>query len=138
MILTVAGLGDVEITNWDAFSKELLTRLGLGISQAMQDEAMKLGLFRSGRYIRGFHHYIDKEGVLNIDNDVYYAIYLEYGTFDYWDLYGLDDYPEKPLKKMNLTPEERIGMPKGMMPFAPMRRILYSQEKIDQIIKEWF
>lgn len=138
MEINIPNIGNVEITNWIEFRNKVLTQLGIGIEQAMQDEAMKMGLYRTGHYIRGFNHYIDKEGVLNIDNGVFYAVYLEYGTYDYWDVYGLDDYPDKPLKKMNMKKEERIGMPKGMMPFAPMRRILYSQERMDEVIRKWF
>jgi len=64
--------------------------------------------------------------------------YLEYGTFEYFDLYGLDDFPDTPIKKKDLSREERTSLPKGMAPFAPIRRVLYNQEKIDQIIREQF
>jgi len=127
-----------EIVNWDEFRRKVLFLLGEGIVNAIQDEALKLGLFKTGRYIRGFHSYVDESGQLNIDNDVYYAKYLEYGTFEYFDIYGLDDFPDTPIKKKDLSREERTSLPKGMAPFAPIRRVLYNQEKIDQIIREQF
>lgn len=136
--INVPGMGNVEITNWDEFREKVLFLIGTGIVQEIQNEAMRMGLFQSGRYIRGFHHYVDMEGNLNIDNDVYYAPYLEFGTYDYFDIFGLDDYPNTPLKKKDLSKERVKDMEKGMMPFAPMRRVLYNQAKIDAIIERSF
>ena len=132
------GIGNVEIVNWDEFRDKVLFLLGTGITQAIQEEAIKLGLYISGRYIRGFHHYVDEIGQLNIDNDVFYAKYLEYGTFEYFDLYGLDDYPDTPIKKKDLSKERRAGLPKGMAPFAPIRRVMYNQSKMDEVIRRMF
>jgi len=127
-----------DIINWDEFRKEVLDLLGTGIVQEIQDEAMRMGLYIDGGYIRGFHKYVDESGELNIDNDKFYAKYIEFGTYDYFDIFGLDDFPEKPLKKKDLPKKRVAEMEKGMMPFAPMRRVLYNQSKMDAIIERQF
>lgn len=136
MIITYGGK-DYDIQNWEEFRNQVYFLLGEGLTQAFQEEAMRMGLVRTGRYVRGFNHYI-KDGELQIDNDAEYAAYLEFGTMEYFDIYGLDSFPQSTIKKFTLNSEQRKKLPSGMNPFAPMRRVLYSQSKVDDIIKRWF
>lgn len=131
---------EYEITNWPAFRSQVLWLLGEGIVNEVQSQAQSFGLFQTGRYIRGFNHFVDDTGFLHIDNDVEYAAYLEYGTLSYFDLFGLDDFPESEdvIKKKEMSRATRDAMPKGMMPFAPIRRVIYSQEMMNKIIKRQF
>lgn len=138
MIINYKGQ-NYEIVNWEEFRNSVMFLLREGVVNAIQNEAKRMRLFGEGRYIRGFEaSYVDENGVLHVDNDTEYAGYLEYGTFDFFDAYGLDTFPATPIKKKDLSKSQREEMPKGMMPFAPVRRVLYSQAKMDEVIRRQF
>ena len=64
--------------------------------------------------------------------------YLEYGTYDFWRRFGFQRFPENPIKKKDLKAKDREGMPKGMMPFASFRRVLFNPNKMEEIVQRGF
>jgi hypothetical protein len=66
--------------------------------------------------------------------------YLEYGTYSYWQKFGLKTFPEPGYpaipKKKEISYEERKKLPKGMQPFAPFRRVLWNEAKMGDIIEK--
>jgi len=124
-----------EITNWDEFSEKLLTAVGFQLEKDIRAEIDKMGLVDTGELRTGLSSSVSN-GELIITNSAPHALHIEYGTFDYWGRFGLDKFPKKPLpKKKNLKKKQREGMPKGMQPFAPIRRVLFNQKKMDEVIK---
>lgn len=135
-ILTIEGLGDVEITNWEEFKEKLLKAIGFQMVNEIQAQIKKMALIDTSEYWQSIDSEIDS-GDLVIFSTVPYAPYLEYGTLQYWNIYGLGNFPSKPHpKKKNLKPEQRKHYPKGMQPFAPFRRVFYNENKMTQIIQK--
>ena len=65
-----------------------------------------------------------ENGELIIESTVEYAAYLEYGTFAYWDRYGISNFPSNVQpKKKDMQAKLRKNFPKGMQPFAMVRRV---------------
>ena len=129
------------ITNWDEFSEKLLWAIGFQIeAEALnQIRRMKLmGKKGAGGRLFGSYKANANKTELTIESDAPYAVYLEYGTFDYWRRFGLGNFPEPGYpaipKKKELTAKQKEGMPKGGQPFAILRRILWNQNKMSQII----
>lgn len=76
---------------------------------------------------------------LTIESGTTYGQFIEYGTFEYWDNYGWDDFPEIPFpKKKDLTAAAKKLYEKGMQPFAPVRRVLYNERLMNDLIAEAF
>ena len=132
MVLDVPGIGQVEIMNEDDFKQELLFLIKESLVNEIQREAMKLGLFDGGNYVRGIRGEIEGD-TITFTNDTPYAVYLEYGTYEFGEQYSEETWPASPFpKKKDLSPQERGGFPRGMQPFAAYRKILYLQERFDE------
>lgn len=126
-----------EILNWEEFRRQVMFLLGETLMNAIQDEAIKQGLFQTGDYVRGFHWTVDNDGSLVIENDVPYAMHLEYGTFEFGLTYAPDSFPSSPLpKKKDLSMHQRASYPRGMQPFAVIRRVIYNDARMTKIITE--
>lgn len=177
-----------EVTNWDVFEKKILKGIGFQTENEMRNMTDRMALVDTGEYKRSFHSEVKTEGLI-ITNTAPHAIYLEYGTYEYFDIYGLDDFPTTmdPKKtkdfdigklsrssvksrmtlsdfikgaksfKRKLTAKNilrqaikfilksskknksskstrRDSLPKGMQPFAVMRRVLWNKNKMHKII----
>jgi len=89
-----------------------------------------------GAYLQGWFSTV-KGNKLVLENTQEYAIYLEYGTYAYWSQYGFDGFPETmALKKKNLPKSVSKNLFKGMQPFAPVRRVIYSEQEMIPILQE--
>jgi len=126
-----------EITNWDEFQDTLLEAIGLQVEDEIVQQINNMRLVGvTGNFKGSIKHYV-KNGDLTIYSTAEYAQYLEYGTFDYWQNYGLESFPSKPFpKKKDVSRKERSGMPKGMQPFAPFRRVLYNPQLMEKVINK--
>lgn len=127
-----------DIQNWVEFEKQLMFLLANEIEKAIQDEAMKMGLFIDGTFIRGIRAQV-KDGKIVVSSDAAYGAYLEYGTYEFGFSFSEDSWPTHPFpKKKDISWSARQGFPRGMQPFAPFRRIMYSQNRMNTVIKEAF
>ena len=136
---------NIEITNAKEFEQEVqeyfnkkLNAIGFLVVNEIQDLIQQIPLFRTGDFWRGIHSYVE-DGALLIEDSVNYGKYLEYGTYAYWDNYGLNNFPSvfHP-KKMDMDTEMKKAFPKGMQPFAPFRRVLYNETKMKNILSKVF
>lgn len=133
-LITVDGQ-TYDIQNWEQFQQEFLFLLGQELVNSIQDEAIRMKLFDSGRFVRGINASVDGDTV-TISADTPYAAYLEFGTLEFGASYGDDSFPERPFpKKKNLSRDARKKYPRGMQPFAPFRRVLYNENKMKKAIK---
>lgn len=80
-----------------------------------------------------------KDGQLVIENTQDYMIYLEFGTYDYWTRYGKDNYPQNPHPKKKDIPYELAKLfPKGVQPFAFIRKVLYNEIIMQELANKAF
>ena len=113
--------------------------LGQLIIQAMRQKALSMGLKRTGDYSGGFFATIQGSDTLLIENRVDYAEELEFGTFSYFDRFGVNEFPSSPdPKKKDMSPEQRKRFLKGAQPFAVMRRILFNKVLMQRLINRAF
>jgi len=125
---------DILITNWDEFKDSLLNNIGVQVALGIKRQIADMKLQDSGAYKNSIKWEV-KNGELILSSSVEYAQYLEYGTFAYWQSYGLSSFPEKlDPKKKDISRKAAKELPKGMSPFAPFRRVLYNQNKMSKII----
>jgi hypothetical protein len=136
MIITYNGVR-YEITNWKEFEEKLLNAIGFSLTNEVRKEIDRMKLVQSGHLRQSIVHTVDN-GELILTSLAPYAVYLEYGTYDYWKIYGATSFPRKGYphipKKKELTPEQKKGLPKGMQPFAMFRRVLYNPNVMAKVI----
>ena len=139
MILTVDGQS-YEITNWDEFQKKFLSAIGFQLQSEIRKQVDRMNLIGSTRQLRLGTDFEVSGNELTMTSSAPHAVYIEYGTYDYWNQYGQGSFPDPGYpsipKKKELTPQQRKGMPKGMQPFAPFRRVLWNENKMAQIISK--
>ena len=123
-----------EITNWEEFKKKLLTSIGLQVENGIIEQINKMRLVDTGHFKQSITSEV-QNGELIITSLAPYAVYLEYGTFDYWQAFKLDGFPTpRPPKKKDISRKEAKKLPKGMQPFGSFRRVLYNKAKMEKII----
>ena len=124
-----------EIENWEEFSEKLLTAIGFQVESEIVRQINELRLVDTGHFKQSFTSEVQGTELV-ITSSAPYAVYLEYGTYDYWKAFGLENFPETPdQKKKDLPREQARKLPRGMQPFAPVRRVLYNQKKMGRIIE---
>jgi hypothetical protein len=95
----------------------------------------------AGSYLQRWFSSVDSDG-LTVESGVDYSTYLEFGTYAFFT--GLDGkFPlkakgAKSLKKKDLPPSIRKALKKGMVPFAPVRRVLYNESIMNRLVKQAF
>ena len=137
----------IEITNMDEFKKEVQAYVakkfkaaGFLIESEIRKEVEKMHLMGTppNLWQRGYHSSVEVRGdnvSLILETGLPYAVYLEYGTYSYFDSFGVSSFPATPdKKKMHMTAKERKNYPKGMQPFAPIRRVLWNKQKMENIL----
>jgi len=103
-----------------------------------QVRAMKLVREGGGDYLQGWFANWNGRS-LEIDNRMPYAEYLEYGTYTFGAAYDVEDFPGMMFpKKKDLSRAEAKLFPKGMQPFAPVRRVLYNPAMMKQLVQKAF
>ena len=134
---------NVEVDGEDFTDEELnqcLKILGELVINEVKKKIRQMNLIQEGggAFLQGWFTSV-KNGELSIENVKDYAIYLEYGTYAYHDLYGFESFPETPdPKKKNLSSKDRKLFPKGMQPFSPVRRVLYNTSLMKSLIQDAF
>ena len=131
---------DLDIEGTDFTDEEVQQRvkiLGELIIEEVETKIRQMTLMRegSGDYLQGWNaNVIGNE--LVIENTQPYALFLEYGTYAYHDMYGFDSFPKTPdPKKMHMSAKEKKNYPKGGQPFASCRRVLYDRRLMTQLIR---
>ena len=112
--------------------------LGELVINKVKDNIRAMDLIQSGDLLQ--HWFSKWDGTtLTIDNTHEYAKWIEFGTYGYWTQYGMDNYtdPVHP-KKKDMAAKLRKQFPKGMQPFAPVRRVLFNSNIMNDLIKEAF
>ena len=106
------------------------------IKQNIRD--MKLQQDGSGALLQGWFAKFDGNQII-IENTQDYMVYLEYGTYAYFDTYGENSHPETPdPKKKDMPYAMRKLFPKGMQPFAIIRRVVYNQLIMEDLARQAF
>ena len=137
----------IEITNMDEFKKELrdkfkeiMFEVGQEVEIEIRNEVEKMHLMGkpSNLHQRGYISSVEVKGnevAMLLETGLKYAVYLEYGTYSYFDSFGVSSFPATPdKKKMHMTAKEKKNYPKGMQPFAPIRRVLWNKQKMEKIV----
>lgn len=143
MIIQHQGV-NYEIENWEEFKHKLLNAIGFQLTIEIKNESDRMKLMSDKKknsasgHLRQSYAHVVESGELVVTSSAPYAVYLEYGTYDYWKIFGATSYPEPGYpsipKKKELTRKQREGMPKGMQPFAMFRRVLYNQNVMAKVI----
>ncbi len=141
-------MADITIksdTNFDKLQKDLIKKTlvawGFLLEAKIKDLIEDIPLWKTGDYWRGVHSYVDDNNILHLESDVKYAPYLEFGTYDYFEISGLDNFPKGIVaKKKSIigkgSTKKKSVMPKGTQPFAPFRRILYDEAIMRTTLKK--
>jgi len=125
-----------DIENWDEFSGKVLKAIGFQLSSEIRKQIDSMSLVKTGRFRTGISHSVNGNE-LTLTSNAPYAVYLEYGTYDYWKSYGLERFHDKPVpKKKDMSRKAAQKLPKGMAPFAPFRRTMWNQNKMTDIINK--
>ena len=123
-----------KITNFDEFSQKLLDAIGFQLENEIRRQIDDMKLVETGKFRTGITHTVEGNELI-LTSTAPYAAYLEYGTMEYFRKFGMDRFPNKPVpKKKNMSREKARKLPKGIAPFAPFRRTLWSQQLMNQII----
>ena len=126
--------GDVDKPTID----RAMTILGELVINKVKANIRTIDLIQKGDFLQGWFSKWTGN-TLFIENMRKYALYLEYGTYAYFDIYGEDSYTE-PVhpKKRDMSPQMKRSFPRGMQPFAPVRRVLYNDAIMEGLIDQAF
>jgi len=131
---------DEEFEIEDSLVYQFLKVLGELIINRVKVKVRQMGLVGppgvGGAYLQGWFFTV-KGRQLILENTQEYAVYLEYGTYNYWNQYGADSFPDTmALKKKDLPKSVSKNLFKGMQPFAPVRRVIYSEQEMIPLLQE--
>lgn len=108
--------------------------LGELIINKVKDNIRKLNLIQTREYLQYWNAKVLR-GELVIESTQEYAKYLEYGTYSYFSDYGLETFPKNvEPKKKDLTRSQAKVLRKGMQPFAPVRRVIYNERIMNDLV----
>jgi hypothetical protein len=135
MIIVYEGQ-EYEITNWPEFEEKLLKAIGFQIEAEIIKQINELRLVQTGKLKQQVYSKVEN-GVLEVGNSAEYAVYLEFGTLQYYEQYGLQSYPSTPHpKKKDMPRKKREMYPRGVQPFGFMRRVFRNKNKMAQIVNK--
>jgi len=131
---------DYEITNWIAFKKKLLYAIGFQLESEIVKDIDRMKLVKKGN-LKKVDTIVEGDSIIiSFPFAEDYAVYLEFGTYDYWKRFGELDFPEFGYpsipKKKELSSKQRKKLPKGGQPFSFIRRTLYNPKKMGVIIQK--
>jgi len=118
---------------------DFLDNLGELLVKEIKRQIILMDLVDTGDYLDSID-YVIKNGALFVFSQVEYASELEYGTFALKSS-GEEDYPKtassaKSMKKKDMNPKQAKAMPRGMIPFASFRRVLYNDKLMSSLVDE--
>lgn len=110
------------------------------VRQEIRKEVVRMNLVMSGDFLTSIKYRINGS-VITLYSELDYAPYLEFGTYEF-GLASSESSPTWPamsvkgMKKKDMSREDRERLPKGMVAFAPFRRVLYNTKLIQSIIRK--
>ena len=116
-----------------------LDKLGKALVREVKKQILLMDLVDTGDLLESINYKITSKGLV-LFSMVPYAEELEYGTFALKS--GSDsDFlstaaQAKSLKKKDMPSKMRVELPKGMVPFAMFRRVLYNEELMSSLVKK--
>ena len=130
---------DIDITNNIVLLGELIVN---EIKKQIRSMSLIGSGIGGGSYLQRWSTKLTGDGVV-IDSGVEYSAYLEFGTFMFGSMFGTTDFPEsakasKMFKKKDLPKSIREGLPKGMVPMASVRRVIYNDKVMTKLVKQAF
>lgn len=142
MMLNIGGQR-VEVTNFDEWKAELLSKIALFVETEIENNVERMGLVGQGKggpNLSGSYIAREENGEIFITSTAEHAIYIEFGTLKYWQLFGEDTFPEPGYpnyhpKKKELPAKEAKQFPSGMQPFAVIRRVIWNQKVMERVIR---
>ena len=131
---------DYLIENWPEFKKKLLNAISFQLESEIVKDINRMKLVKKGN-LKKVDTIVEGDSIIiSFPFAEDYAVYLEFGTYDYWKRFGAlsfpdPGYPSVP-KKKELSSKQRKMLPKGMQPFSFIRRTLYNPKKMGVIIQK--
>lgn len=80
VILSVEGLGDVYVENWDEVQSKLLYAIGFEVEHEVRNEIKKSGLISSSEFFQSIMTGRPEGNNIMVYSDAPHALFLEYGT----------------------------------------------------------
>lgn len=120
----------------DKWKREFKEALGRELVSVFAEVIRRHQLYGTGELLSKLGFKFEGDNLI-IYNTADYAIYLEFGTYEYWKEYRENKFPTSFIpKKKELTGEqiEKLGLPKGMQPFAIFRRVIMNEDKMRMVI----
>lgn len=116
-----------------------LDKLGKALVREIKKQILLMELVDIGDFLDSID-YKKRNNSLYLISEVDYAKELEYGTFALKSR-TQTDFPStaaqaKGMKKKDMTRKARKELPKGMIPFAPFRRVLYNKNLMTKLIRQ--
>jgi hypothetical protein len=136
MSLTIEVIIDESVLEGLDVNKMLFV-MGELILNKIKEYVRQMELVDTGAYLQGWFASVSNNKII-IENTQSYAGYLEYGTYQYHDMFDEETFPNpvEPKKKDMITKADRESYPKGMQPFAPVRRVLYDDLIMTDIVQK--
>jgi len=112
--------------------------LGELVINKVKQYVRDMDLIESGAFLQGWFSNWDGH-TLTIENTQEYALYLEYGTYGYFKQFGEDNFPDPSHpKKKDIEVSLRKQFPSGVQPFSPVRRVLYNEAILSDLVSKAF
>ena len=141
MRVTVNGQ-EYEITNMPEFLNDLANRIATNLKSKVQSNIIEMALIDTAEYVTGIDYRVEGD-TIKVFSNVEYSHYLEYGTMGGRTKYRNRFLPMDDLrttKKKNMTPATveliKRSNYKGMLPFAPFRRLFLRKRPMKRVIKK--
>ncbi len=114
--------------------------IGKAIVQEIKKEIVRMQLIDLGTFLNSITYSVEGS-TITFSSNVNYAQALEFGTYSFGNITkdtspGWPASTAKGYKKKDLSPEDIATLPKGMVAFAPFRRVLYNKTLIKNIIRK--
>lgn len=112
--------------------------LGELVINKIKENIRRYRLIETGQLLQGWLSRANGNTII-IENTQSYMEYLEFGTYEYFQSFGLDKFPKVvPPKKKDIGPSLAKLLPKGIAPFAFVRRVLYNKKIMEELVQQAF
>jgi hypothetical protein len=118
-----------------------LNKVGALVVKEIKRQILKMQLVDTGALLSSYNYDI-RGGKIFITSTLDYALDIEYGTFELSSSAD-KDFPKTSdqalsMKKKDMSFTARRSLPRGMIPFAPVRRVLFNKKLMESIFEKSF